>query len=138
MSIPVIAIFDIGKTNKKLFLFDELYNIVYEKSIQFAEIVDEDGEACEDLQVLTTWILDTFNEVALLKNFAIKALNFSTYGASFVHLDLAGKPVAPLYNYLKAFPNSLHQQFYENYGTCLLYTSPSPRDRTRSRMPSSA
>ena len=26
----------------------------------------------------------------------------------------------------------------ENLGTCLLYTSPSPRDRTRSRMPSSA
>ena len=25
-----------------------------------------------------------------------------------------------------------------NYGRCLLYTSPSPRDRTRSRMPSSA
>ena len=27
---------------------------------------------------------------------------------------------------------------YERYKTCLLYTSPSPRDRTRSRMPSSA
>ena len=26
----------------------------------------------------------------------------------------------------------------ENLKTCLLYTSPSPRDRTRSRMPSSA
>ena len=26
----------------------------------------------------------------------------------------------------------------ESYQTCLLYTSPSPRDRTRSRMPSSA
>ena len=25
-----------------------------------------------------------------------------------------------------------------NVGDCLLYTSPSPRDRTRSRMPSSA
>ena len=25
-----------------------------------------------------------------------------------------------------------------NLNTCLLYTSPSPRDRTRSRMPSSA
>ena len=25
-----------------------------------------------------------------------------------------------------------------NFKTCLLYTSPSPRDRTRSRMPSSA
>ena len=27
---------------------------------------------------------------------------------------------------------------YGKIGTCLLYTSPSPRDRTRSRMPSSA
>ena len=26
----------------------------------------------------------------------------------------------------------------ELFGSCLLYTSPSPRDRTRSRMPSSA
>ena len=26
----------------------------------------------------------------------------------------------------------------DRYSTCLLYTSPSPRDRTRSRMPSSA
>ena len=28
--------------------------------------------------------------------------------------------------------------FRDNYDICLLYTSPSPRDRTRSRMPSSA
>ena len=27
---------------------------------------------------------------------------------------------------------------WQQYGSCLLYTSPSPRDRTRSRMPSSA
>ena len=27
---------------------------------------------------------------------------------------------------------------YKNWYDCLLYTSPSPRDRTRSRMPSSA
>ena len=27
---------------------------------------------------------------------------------------------------------------FGDMGTCLLYTSPSPRDRTRSRMPSSA
>ena len=29
-------------------------------------------------------------------------------------------------------------QLNDQLGTCLLYTSPSPRDRTRSRMPSSA
>ena len=31
-----------------------------------------------------------------------------------------------------------HIQRLENSNSCLLYTSPSPRDRTRSRMPSSA
>ena len=30
------------------------------------------------------------------------------------------------------------QKLKAYYGNCLLYTSPSPRDRTRSRMPSSA
>ena len=31
-----------------------------------------------------------------------------------------------------------HGSHYDTSGSCLLYTSPSPRDRTRSRMPSSA
>ena len=38
---------------------------------------------------------------------------------------------------LEVYLNSI--EFGDNiYGACLLYTSPSPRDRTRSRMPSSA
>ena len=37
----------------------------------------------------------------------------------------------------KASPAMLKDLKVEYYG-CLLYTSPSPRDRTRSRMPSSA
>ena len=32
----------------------------------------------------------------------------------------------------------LEKQFRLTFKSCLLYTSPSPRDRTRSRMPSSA
>ena len=33
---------------------------------------------------------------------------------------------------------SLHAKYFELYNTCLLYTSPSPRDAHESRMPSSA
>ena len=33
---------------------------------------------------------------------------------------------------------TLRPQNFSEYIGCLLYTSPSPRDRTRSRMPSSA
>ena len=36
-------------------------------------------------------------------------------------------------------PNRAHSELLsQQMGVCLLYTSPSPRDRTRSRMPSSA
>ena len=112
MPIPVIAIFDIGKTNKKIFLFNEQYQIVYERSVQFAETTDEDGDACEDLKLLTDWVHSTLKEVMMLNSFNIKALNFSTYGASFVHLDTTGTPVTPLYNYLKSFPEKLSKQFY--------------------------
>lgn len=114
--IPVIAIFDIGKTNKKLFLFDEQYNIVLEKSEQFAEVTDEDGDACEDLTALTKWVRDCLQQVFHDNKYQVKALNFSTYGASFVHIDKEGKAVTPLYNYLKPFPADLQEGFYKKYG----------------------
>lgn len=116
MKIPVIAIFDIGKTNKKLFLFDEDYKIVFERSARFIETKDEDGDACENLESLRLSVFDSLQEVLRNKQFEIKAINFSTYGASFVYVDENGKPLAPLYNYLKKYPSPLKDQFYETYG----------------------
>ena len=60
---PAIAIFDIGKTNKKLLLFDAHYKMVYEESKQLAEITDEDGFACEDVAALTQWIKESFDKI---------------------------------------------------------------------------
>ncbi|MBU3745140.1 MAG: carbohydrate kinase, partial [Sediminibacterium sp.] len=56
-SVPVILIFDIGKTNKKLLLFDSNFTIVYEKLIQISEVIDEDGFPCENIDALTQWII---------------------------------------------------------------------------------
>jgi sugar (pentulose or hexulose) kinase len=112
----VAAIFDIGKTNKKLFLFNEQYQIVWEKTARFDEITDEDGFPCEDIHTLTQWVLDAVKEVLTLSEFEIKAINFSAYGASFVYIDKAGKVILPLYNYLKPYPETLKRQFYQQYG----------------------
>lgn len=115
-SIPVIAIFDVGKTNKKLFLFDENYKIVFEKSARFIETTDEDGFPCENIESLRLSVFDSLSEIFRLKEFRIKAVNFSTYGASFVYLDEKGIPLCPLYNYLKPYPKDLSDQFYNQYG----------------------
>ena len=115
-STPVIAIFDVGKTNKKLFLFDRHYKIVYEKSARFIETIDEDGDACENLESLRLSVFDSLREVFRMKEFSVRAINFSTYGASLVYLDENGSPLTPLYNYLKKYPEYLSKQFYDTYG----------------------
>jgi sugar (pentulose or hexulose) kinase len=116
-STPVIAIFDIGKTNKKLFLFDEDYQIVYEHSERFDEIEDEDGFPCENLRRLKQFVFDGLKKATASTQFNIKAVNFSAYGASLVYLDEHGNCIAPLYNYLKPYPKNLEDQFYNTYGS---------------------
>lgn len=115
-AIPVIAIFDAGKTNKKLFLFNENYEIVFERSARFIETVDEDGFPCENVESLRQSVFDSLSEVFRLKAFSIKAVNFSAYGASLVYTGEDGLPVTPLYNYLKPFPQTLSDKFYAAYG----------------------
>lgn len=114
--LPVIAILDVGKTNKKLFLLNEAYTIVYERSFLFAETIDEDGFPCEDLDNLISFVTESVHDVLQLDEFDIKAINFSTYGASLVYVNEEGKAIAPLYNYLKDYPAALSKQFYETYG----------------------
>jgi len=111
----VVAVFDIGKTNKKVFLFNENYQIVWEQSVVFPEIVDEDGFPCEDINALKNWIVYRFAEMEALKEYNLKAINFSTYGASFVYVDQEGNNLTPLYNYLKPYPKTLKEKFYSKY-----------------------
>jgi L-fuculokinase len=111
-----IAVFDVGKTNKKLFLFDEQYRIVSELSESPPSAMDEDGDACEDLSRLTAWVKESLARVKTWRDIHVRAVNFSAYGASFVHLGADGQPVAPLYNYLKPYPAALKRKLYDTYG----------------------
>jgi L-fuculokinase len=114
--IPCVAVFDIGKTNKKCILFDHYFNIVHETGTRFDEILDDDGEPCEDVDQLSAWLLATWKELEADERFDILGVNFTTYGASFVHLDAHNKPATPLYSYLKPYPKDLEEQFFSRYG----------------------
>ncbi|MFH5833682.1 FGGY-family carbohydrate kinase [Halalkalibaculum sp. DA384] len=114
--IPVTAVFDIGKTNKKFLLFDERYRVVFQNSTELDQTTDDDGDSCEDLEQLVHWIGKQFENVTGNEDYRVEKLNFSTYGATLVHLDKEGQPVTPLYNYLKDYPEPLQQKFYDQYG----------------------
>ena len=114
--LPVIAVFDVGKTNKKRLLFNQQYEVISEESIQFEEITDEDGFPCDDLNRLTSWIRESFNALLADTKVEVKAVNFSGYGASFVFLDKNGNAIPPIYNYLKPLDPALQSGFYSKYG----------------------
>jgi sugar (pentulose or hexulose) kinase len=114
--IPIIVIFDIGKTNKKIILFDEKYRIVREQANQFKETTDENGDPCDDIESITSWVKDTITALLQDTSIEVKAFNVSAYGASFVHLDKNFKILTPLYNYLNPYPTELLQKFYKTYG----------------------
>lgn len=112
----VIAIFDIGKTNKKYILFDLKLNLISVTEVKFREITDSDGDPCDDIAAITEWvyrmIMGTIDEGI----YSISAINFSTYGASFIHIDSNGEAIIPLYNYLKEIPLSISEDIYSRYG----------------------
>jgi len=116
MPAEVIAVFDIGKTNKKFLLFDSLLNLVHQEEQKFTEIRDEEGFECDDLRKIETWMKETMSDVLSRDEYRIKALNFTTYGASLVHIDKSGIPLTPVYNYLKPMPEDVIEGFYERYG----------------------
>lgn len=109
-------VFDIGKTNKKAFVFDEDYRVVFEKTAQFPETTDDDGDPCEDISLLKNWVQETAAALRRGPDFRIKTVHCTAYGASFVHLGADLQPVAPLYNYLKPFPADLLDDFLKRYG----------------------
>jgi sugar (pentulose or hexulose) kinase len=112
----VIAIFDIGKTNKKLLLFDNWLNLVYQEETKIQEIYDDDGFSCDNIFAVEDWIKKTLTELVHRKDFSVKGLNFTTYGASLVYLDKAGNRLTPVYNYLKPMPDGVLSGFYERFG----------------------
>ncbi|WP_397364587.1 FGGY-family carbohydrate kinase [Olleya sp. R77988] len=115
MEKKVTAVFDIGKTNKKFFLFDKDFKEVHKEYISFDEILDEDGHPTENITALHNWLKEVFNRILHAEEFNVKAINFSTYGASFVHLDEDGNVLTPLYNYTKEIDPEIAEQFYKKY-----------------------
>ncbi|MGA1976581.1 MAG: FGGY family carbohydrate kinase [Bacteroidales bacterium] len=116
MKDKTIAVFDVGKTNKKVILFDYDLNILTEAEEKFPEIIDDDGFECDDIEKIEKWVKDTLNDLARSNKYDLTAVNFATYGATLVYLDKNGKRLTPVYNYLKPIEDKIPERIYRKHG----------------------
>ncbi|MEM9325312.1 MAG: FGGY family carbohydrate kinase [Bacteroidota bacterium] len=114
--LPVDLIFDIGKTNKKLVVFDKQYTVVHQDAVSFSEIADDDGYLGDDLPAINTWMQDALRQILADDRFKVRGINVSGYGASMVHLDEKGHLITPFYNYTKPLPDDFYDRFFERFG----------------------
>lgn len=116
MKESVIAIYDIGKTNKKILLFNEDLKIVSEIEEKFAETLDDDGFDCDDIDLIEKWISNSLTDLVNSDKYDLSAVNFTTYGATLAYLDENGKRLTPVYNYLKPIDERIPENLYKRYG----------------------
>jgi sugar (pentulose or hexulose) kinase len=116
MKEKVIAVFDVGKTNKKVVLFNYDLKLISETEEKFAEKTDDDGFPCDDIEHIEKWIKESVSQLALSDKFDLTAINFATYGATLTYLDGQGKRVTPVYNYLKPIDDRIPERIYKKSG----------------------
>lgn len=116
MSKEVVLIFDIGKTNKKILVFDKSLGILHEDETIFDEIPDDDGFDGDDIVRLEKWMLEACTKYMEDDRYDVRGINFTTYGATLMYLNEQGKRLTPVYNYLKPMPEGIVETLYEANG----------------------
>jgi sugar (pentulose or hexulose) kinase len=116
MKEKITAIFDIGKTNKKLLLFNSDLEIISETEEKFPVIEDDDGFECDDIDLIEKWIKKSIAGLINSSKYDLKSVNFTTYGATLIYLDTNGQRVTPAYNYLKPIDERIPEKIYKVYG----------------------
>ena len=102
------------------------------------EKLDQDLQSAQISKIDILWVID--NSISMLKAQENLASNFESFITNFSDKSLDFQlAVASTDSYRN---NRLYSKIYKptnaHFRDCLLYTSPSPRDATLSRMPSSA
>ena len=105
------------------------WNEIRTRAVAFSK--DWDGESSEDAEAKSFW--DAFFYV-----FGITRRRIASFETPVKKSDGKGGFIDLLWRGVLVVEHKSLGKDLDRAFTCLLYTSPSPRDRTRSRMPSSA
>ncbi|MBA7470466.1 MAG: carbohydrate kinase [Spirochaeta sp.] len=108
------AVFDVGKTNKKLLIFDRNLNIIDSAFASFG-IYKKDSIDYEDTKGIELWLIEKLTEKAGL--YPIKAISITAHGATFAAIDSRGKLAIPVISYTTEPGENFHEEFYQLMGS---------------------
>ncbi len=109
-----VAVVDFGKTNKKVLLYDRDLQVKRIERKTFEEIEIE-GLRCDDLNGAMEFVYESLRRLA--GEFSpIRAVSFTTHGASVLTLDGEGNLVFPPVSYDHSPPPELYEEFYKEFG----------------------
>ncbi len=108
-----IAVFDAGKTNKKLTIFDAQLRSV-DKRYRSFESRMVDGIELEPIEEIREWLLDNLADLG--RTHRIEAVGITTHGAGVVTIDEDGAIACPVVSYTHIPPEDIHDSFFAAVG----------------------
>ncbi len=113
MKIQALAVLDIGKTNKKITVFDTKLKLRDKVAHNFdTRIVD--GVELEPLDDVREWMIEQLAKLSV--QYEIQAIAISTHGAAVVTIDEDGQIACPVVSYTHEVDESLHDRFFQAAG----------------------
>ena len=109
-----IAVIDIGKTNKKILIYDQDLNLVDIAKTNIEEFRNEETLIHDDLSAIETWILSELKKFSCL--YKIMAISISTHGATFTCCDKDGNLTVPELSYTTDPGQDFQNEFYRQFG----------------------
>jgi L-fuculokinase len=108
-----IAVLDVGRTNKKLLIYDMSLNQV-DSTFATIDEVQQGTEYHEPLDAVASWFLKALADMA--RRYRIRVVSISTYGATFVCLDDQGRMPLPALSGATDPGEAFHKAFDEAIG----------------------
>ena len=112
----ICAVFEVNYDNLSVIAFKSDFTVVYENKIVKPQVLDDEGDSCDDLMGIKNFVLSEVNNLKHLPDYYLKAINFTCFAGAVVHLDANNEPVTPLYHSHKNLGYRTRQSFIQKHG----------------------
>ncbi|MFC1765731.1 FGGY-family carbohydrate kinase [Planctomycetota bacterium] len=114
MKSQTIAVLDVGKTNKKVLIYDLDLNLLDMTTASFPEI-DQLNLKLEQPEAVFDWFCEVLAEFSA--QYQIKVISVTTHGATIVCIDNQGGITVPPLSYTNTAAEGFAQEFFDTFGS---------------------